>query len=160
MYTKTAKALRVFGGLYVSRLSEGLKDSNSDASGKLDSSISFKVTSKKNKIETDILMEDYYEFVDEGRPAGKPPPITDIEQWLAYPNVKSKLQLEELDGEGRLGLAYAIAGKIGSKGTKGNKFFTNVVNSKLVTRDLPNLIVDAMIEDTELILDDFFSSLD
>jgi len=148
----TASALRTFGGLITSRLSEGLKDNNSDASSDLDSSIKFKPTNSGGKVGIDVTMLDYYVFVDEGRKPGKQPPTSAIEQWLTYPNVKDKVRTGELKDSERKSLAFQIARKIGREGTKGTDFFTNVINSKLVTRDLPKMLESAIGADLEELL--------
>ena len=148
-FTNTAAALRTFGGLMTSRLSEGLKDNNSDASGKLDESIKFTIKSKANKIEMDLSMLDYYEFVDEGRKAGKQPPIKPILEWLSYPNVLDKIGASGLEDTQKEGLAFQIARKIGREGTKGTDFYTNVIESRLVTQDLPKLIQESVGEDID-----------
>ncbi len=158
--TNTASALRRTGGLIVSRLSEGLKDNNSTASGELDSSIEFKISSKKNKIDMSILMEDYWEFVDQGRRPGKRPPTAPIEEWLTYPNVKDKLGVGSLTEAQTKSLAYIIAKKIGDKGTKGTDFATNVFESRLVTQELPQIIAEAVYEDANLLIDELISNIE
>ena len=156
-YDNTKEALRTFGGLFVSRSSQGLKDGNSEASGKLDSSIQFRPTRSSRAIGIDVSMEDYAKFVDEGRKAGRRPPTAPIEKWLTYQNVKSKLSLGELTDSARKGIAYQIAAKIGREGTKGNHFLTNVVKSTLVTRDLPLMIENSISDDIEAMLDEVFA---
>lgn len=155
MLSNTSKVFTTYGRLTAQRLSEGLKDNNSDASGKLDESISFKVFSNGNKLGYTISMLDYYEFVDEGRKSGKRPPISVLEEWLTYPNVREKIRFNSDAGfsdSERRSLAYVIAKKIGERGTKGTKFFTNVVNSNLIQRDLLNSLEQSISEDVDLLL--------
>ncbi len=154
----TAAALRTFGGLMVSRLSQGLTENNSTASGELDSSISFRPTASGNRIGIDLSMLDYYIFVDEGRSPGKQPPTSTIEQWLTYPNVSDRFGSGGLGDTERKSLAFLIARKIGREGTDGNDFFTNVIESDLVKRDLPKIIERSVIEDTDDLLSDFFDT--
>lgn len=161
-FTNTSTALRQTGGLIVSRLAQGLTESNSDASGELKESIEFKVKATAKKIELDIIMLDYWGAVDEGRKAGKQPPIDKIKEWLTYPNVKSKLgssdSLSSTDIAKTNSLAYMIARKIGREGTKGNNFATDVFDSKLLTQELPEAIANAVVEDADLILQELIDS--
>ena len=163
-FTNTQTALRSIGGLTVQRLSQGLKESNSDASGELDQSISFKIRSSSKKIELNITMLDYWGAVDEGRKAGKQPPIDKIKEWLTYPNVRDKIRFGQNDSEfsdsERNSLAYLIARKIGKQGTKGTNFATNVFESSLITKELPEVLTDAIVEDADLVLSELLSKFD
>ena len=160
-FTNTQSALRSIGGLTVQRLSQGLKENNSDASGELDASINFNIKSSSKKIELDIVMLDYWGAVDEGRKAGKQPPIDKIKEWLTYPNVRDKIRFGQNDSafteSERNSLAYLIARKIGKQGTKGTNFATNVFESSLITKELPEVLLDAITEDADEILADLLS---
>jgi len=147
-------ALRQVGGLVVSRLSQGLQESNSNASGELEQSIGFNVFNRRNLIGVNIEMLDYWVYVDEGRRAGRMPPVSKIQEWLTYPNVKTKIAGR--DDANLESLAYSIAKKIGEKGTKGTDFATNVFESRLVQREVPQLIEDSVGQDIEQLLDKAF----
>jgi hypothetical protein len=99
-------------------------------------------------------MEDYWQAVDEGRKAGKQPPVDVIVNWIRNKegfklrgmdklgdirergkNKRKPYTIEEL----RRGNAIGIARKIGLHGTKGNRFVSNVVNQAWydgLTKDL------------------------
>jgi hypothetical protein len=161
-FTNTSAALRQTGGLIVQRLSQGLQEDNSIASGELDKSINFNVKSSAKKIELDITMLDYWGAVDGGRKAGKQPPIDKIKEWLNYPNVRDKIRFGQNDSafseSEKNSLAFLIARKIGRQGTKGNNFATNVFTSSLITKELPEVILNAVAEDADLILADLLDS--
>lgn len=144
------------------RLSQGLQEDNSIASGELDKSINFNVKSSAKKIELDITMLDYWGAVDGGRKAGKQPPIDKIKEWLNYPNVRDKIRFGQNDSafseSEKNSLAFLIARKIGRQGTKGNNFATNVFTSSLITKELPEVILNAVAEDADLILADLLDS--
>ena len=81
--------------------------------------ISFKVDVSGKLSEVTFNAPEYWKYANYGRPPGKMPPVSAIEEWItrrrivpepntSTPNVTS--------------LAYAIARKIGRKGTKGTKF--------------------------------------
>jgi hypothetical protein len=57
----------------------------------------------------------------------------------------------------RNSLAYLIARKIGKQGTKGTNFATNVFESSLITKELPEVLVDAITEDADAILADLLT---
>ena len=82
-------------------------------------------------------MAPYWSAVDEGRNAGKQPPVQSIMKWLKYPNVKSKLGKENRDLSLKTfkdyelkGLAYVIARKIGKEGAKATHFYSAVVTEE------------------------------
>jgi hypothetical protein len=161
-FTNTSAALRQTGGLIVQRLSQGLQQDNSIASGELDKSINFNIKSTQKKIVLDITMLDYWGAVDGGRKAGKQPPIDKILEWLSYPNVRDKIRFGQNDSafseSEKNSLAFLIARKIGRQGTKGNNFATNVFTSSLITKELPEVILNAVAEDADLILADLLDS--
>jgi hypothetical protein len=161
-FTNTSAALRQTGGLIVQRLSQGLQQDNSIASGELDKSINFNIKSTQKKIVLDITMLDYWGAVDGGRKAGKQPPIDKIKEWLSYPNVRDKIRFGQNDSafseSEKNSLAFLIARKIGRQGTKGNNFATNVFTSSLITKELPEVILNAVAEDADLILADLLDS--
>jgi len=83
-----------------------------------------KVLVKKGRVYAKIEAKgaDYWGAVDLGRRPGKQPPLEDILSW-----VKTKLRRSDISDKN---LAFLIARKIGEKGTKGNKFKTNVITNK------------------------------
>jgi hypothetical protein len=155
-FTNTSAALRQTGGLIVQRLSQGLQEDNAIASGELDKSINFNVKSSAKKIVLDITMLDYWGAVDTGRRAGKQPPIDKIKEWLTYPNVRDKMRFGQSDASftesEKNSLAFLIARKIGKQGTKGNNFATNVFTSDLITNELPDVVLNAVVEDADQVL--------
>ncbi len=158
---KTAKALRTAGGLLMQRLQQGLDESNSNASGSLSESMGLTFKSSSKGLTMDLSMLDYYMYVDEGRKPGKMPPVSSIAEWLTLPNVREKLQ-EQSDAEfqGIQSLAFVIARKIGKEGTKGTKFFTNVVDSRLFKDDIPNTVGQAAFEDVDLVIGEILDTFD
>lgn len=88
------------------------------ASGELLNNIEYEITRGDYTYSIYIKMKDYWYYVENGRKAGKRPPIDSILKWvqiksiLPRPNSKGKLPTP-------LQLAFAIATKIGKEGTKG-----------------------------------------
>jgi hypothetical protein len=162
MASNISTALRKVGGLTVSRLRQGMTESNSDASGKLGASIGFNVKSTSKGIDLNIEMLDYWQYVDEGRKKGKQPPVSEILKWLTYPNVRDKIRGGESDApvENPESLAFLIARKIGREGTKGTDFATNVFESKLIQKELPAIVADAVFEDANSLIDELISGFE
>jgi hypothetical protein len=87
-------------------------------------------------VQVQIVMADYYGWVEEGRRKGKRPPIKSIEEWITAKGI----QVRQSNSEGtqsvldrRRSMAYAIASKIAKKGTikrfgyKGANFIKDVL---------------------------------
>lgn len=151
-----SEILQVFGENFVRDLGNSL-DRKKDASGNLRKSIHFRIKIFSEHYEFNLLMEDYYKWVDEGRPSGKKgPPINPnvLLAWLRKPAVISKLNLRKTAGltsgkglkktlvENKAkSLAYIIGRKISKKGIRPTYFFTNVLEDGRVERlkiDLSN----------------------
>lgn len=136
--------------LIAARLSENMTSRGSVASGELNESIGVTVPqSRGGTWSAGILMNDYWEFVDQGRKPGKMPPIASILEWLKHPTVQDSFTF----GRGNISdqtalpsIAYNIAKKIGREGTRGTNFATDVFDSDLVD-DIGGLVQNAIAED-------------
>ena len=90
------------------------------ASGDLLNNIEYEVTRGDFTYTIYVKMKDYWYYVENGRKAGKWPPIDNILNW-----VKIKPVLPRPNAEGKLPtpqqLAFLIARKIGEEGTEGTQ---------------------------------------
>ena len=79
----------------------------------------------------------YAEYVENGRPPGKMPPVKMIAEWA-----KKKLGI---DDKVKMSVGYVIARKIAASGTKAKHFFSEAIEtvSKTLKEDLDNLITRA-----------------
>ena len=88
------------------------------ASGDLLNNIEYEITRGDFTYTIYVKMKDYWYFVENGRKAGKWPPIQNILDWI-----KIKPVLPRPNAEGKLPtpqqLAFLIARKIGEEGTEG-----------------------------------------
>ena len=90
------------------------------ASGDLLNNIEYEITRGDFTYTIYVKMKDYWYFVENGRKAGKMPPIDNILNWLRVkpvlprPNAKGKLPTPQQ-------LAFLIARKIGEEGTEGTQ---------------------------------------
>lgn len=124
--------LKKFGGEFVKALGNSL-DKTKDASGDLRKSIRFQIKIFSEYYSFNILMKDYYEWVDAGRKPGKGIPPDELMKWLSISRVRAKLN-KKPDSIFRKptkpyqvkGLAYIINRKIKKFGIKPTYFFTDV----------------------------------
>ena len=90
------------------------------ASGDLLNNIEYEVTRGDFTYTIYVKMKDYWYYVENGRKAGKMPPIDNILNWirvkpvLPRPNAEGKLPTPQQ-------LAFLIARKIGEEGTQGTQ---------------------------------------
>mgnify|MGYP003638145409 FL=1 len=158
VYTKTTKALDDASSLIVKSLQSRLEENNSIASGKLGQSISLSVKSTQSKIEYSILMLPYWKTLNYGTDPHVIFPLDNIKIWLTYPNVKDKLGLNGASVSEANTAAYFISRKIWDKGTDGNNFASDVFDSKMITKDLPEAILNAVVEDADSVLTELLDS--
>lgn len=88
-FVSVSEVLKKFGKEFVDALYKSLGDK--DASGKLRESIRIQIKIYGQNYSFNILMEDYYKWVDEGRKPGTWPNIGKLEEWAKLPNVRSRL---------------------------------------------------------------------
>lgn len=100
-----------------------------NASGELSKSIKYIIDDKtKGRFEVKLELLEYWKYVENGRRAGKMPPISAIEKWIEIkpiiprPMVNGKLPTQKQ-------LAYLIARKIGLEGTKGRGILQDRINN-------------------------------
>lgn len=108
-----------------------LRKNKTNASSVLSQSIASIAKPKKDGFRLTVEMEDYYRYVEEGRRAGKRPPIQNIYEWIQ--NKKSVQTLISRSTDKRKAtrsLAYVIARKIAKHGTKAQPFIRQNVNEK------------------------------
>ena len=90
------------------------------ASGDLLNNIEYEITRGDFTVTIYVKMRDYWYYVENGRKAGKWPPIDNILNWI-----KIKPVLPRPNAEGKLPtpqqLAFLIARKIGEEGTEGTQ---------------------------------------
>lgn len=90
------------------------------ASGDLLNNIEYEITRGDFTYTIYVKMKDYWYFVENGRKAGKWPPIQNILDWITVkpvlprPNAEGKLPTPQQ-------LAFLIARKIGKEGTEGTQ---------------------------------------
>lgn len=71
-----------YGEYLVGRIRDILRDDNSNASFNLSDTIGFSIGIEDGRYWVDVEMQDYWKYVDKGRPAGKQPPLEKIAEWI------------------------------------------------------------------------------
>jgi len=141
----TQKALDKFGKYLVKESRKNLTRKKKNVTNSLYESLDYNVKAMPNSFEFDFLMNEYGEWVDKGRKAGKNPPFSPLRKWvedrrIQFRSNKGKFQTYDQT-------AWAIVKSIGKKGIPASNFYSRPFN--LGYSRLPNEIVEAYALDVE-----------
>ena len=145
----TRLALNKFGKYLVAESRKNLTRKKKNVTGSLYKSLRYEVAVNPNSISFDFLMNEYWEWVDKGRKAGKFPPFQNILDWVKA----RRFQFRELEGKNKGKFksyeqtARAVWFKIKNKGIEPTDFYTRPFN--LGYAKLPNELVEAYGLDVE-----------
>ena len=145
----TKRVLDKFGKYLVKESKKNLTRKKKNVTNSLYESIDFDVKVMPNSFEFDFLMNEYGEWVDKGRRAGKNPPFSAIRKWvedrrIQFRSNKGKFQTYDKT-------AWSIVGGIGKKGIPASNFYSRPF--KLGYAKLPNEIVEASALDKKEFMD-------
>ena len=145
----TKKALEKFGKYLVKESRKNLTRKKKNVTSSLYDSLDYQVKAMPNSFEFDFLMEEYGEWVDKGRKAGKNPPFSPLRKWVEDRRIQFR------DNSGRFQTydqtAWAVVKSIGKKGIEPSNFYTRPFN--LGFQKLPNEVAEAYALDVEEFLD-------
>lgn len=136
------EALGRYAQAITDRYKQNLESSGRRATGNLISSVNSKVTVNGQSFDIELQLEDYWKYVEEGRGAGKFPPVNKILEWimvkpiLPYPDKNGKLPTEKQ-------LAFLIGRKIANEGFQGS----NDLEHTMEQVDYEQIIEDALDQD-------------
>jgi len=141
----TQRALDKFGKYLVKESRKNLTRKKKNVTNSLYESLDYDVKAMPNSFEFDFLMNEYGEWVDKGRKAGKNPPFSPLRKWvqdrrIQFRSNKGKFQTYDQT-------AWAIVKSIGKKGIPASNFYSRPFN--LGYAKLPNEIVEAYAMDVE-----------
>lgn len=114
-----------------------LKSHNKIASGKLYNSIDYKLVITETNIRLYFLAQDYWIYVENGRKAGKMPPISAIKGWMV------KKGIADINGA-----SYKISRSIGKNGIRPSPYLRNI--KETLVNDYTDDIMAAFNKDVEL----------
>jgi hypothetical protein len=143
--TNTEKALERFGRYLVIESRKNLTRKKKNVTKSLYDSLDYKVKAMPNSFEFDFLMNEYGEWVDKGRKAGKNPPFSPIREWVQ----NRRIQFRDNSGKFQTydQTAWAVVGGIGRNGIEASHFYSRPF--KLGYDRLPDQIVEAYALDIE-----------
>ena len=145
----TKKALEKFGKYLVKESRKNLTRKKKNVTNSLYDSLDYQVKAMPNSFEFDFLMEEYGEWVDKGRRAGKNPPFSPLRKWVEDRRIQFR------DNRGRFQTydqtAWAVVKSIGKKGIEPSNFYTRPFN--LGFQKLPNEVAEAYALDVQEFLD-------
>ena len=135
----TKKALEKFGKYLVKESRKNLTRKKKNVTSSLYDSLDYQVKAMPNSFEFDFLMEEYGEWVDKGRRAGKNPPFSPLRKWVEDRRIQFR------DNSGRFQTydqtAWRVVKSIGRKGIEPSNFYTRPFN--LGFQKLPNEVAQA-----------------
>ena len=145
----TEAALAKFGKYLVKESRKNLTRKKKNVTKGLYDSLGYNVKAMPNSFSFDFLMEEYGEWVDKGRKAGKNPPFSPIKEWvqnrrIQFRDNRGKFQTYEQT-------AWAIVGGIGRNGIEPSYFYSRPFN--LGYKNLPDEITEAYALDVQEFLE-------
>jgi len=145
----TKRVLDKFGKYLVKESRKNLTRKKKNVTNSLYESLDYDLKAMPNSFEFDFLMNEYGEWVDKGRKAGKNPPFSPLRKWvedrrIQFRSNKGKFQTYDQT-------AWAIVKSIGKKGIPASNFYSRPF--QLGYKKLPNEIVEAYALDVEEFLD-------
>lgn len=137
---------------FVVELKNKLKANDSYASGDLVNSIRGVVKQNGKYLVISIQLEDYWQYVENGRKAGKYPPINAIKNWISVkPVLPRPLKSGKLPTANQL--AFLIARKISKVGIKPKPFLKPTITDFDLINKVYNEVVNLLnkqLEDLEV----------
>lgn len=119
--------------LFAAALKDKLEENGSNATHQLSNSIKDIVKFDGKYLTVSIQLEDYYKYVENGRKAGKFPPVEKIKEWIKVKPVLPYTRGKRLPNENQL--SYLIGRKIAREGTRANPFLEPTIRDfKLVDK--------------------------
>lgn len=143
MYDNTIRLLEEYGGQFAEQYKQNLLNSGRKATSNLINSISTRVVVNDTAIELYLDLADYYYYIENGRSAGKFPPVDNILQWIHAKQILPREINGKLPTEQQL--AYLIGRKIANEGFEGSHDLENTKNS--LEAEFTERITEALKQD-------------
>lgn len=145
------KVLQQFGEEIRNEYQDNLIRSNRIASGDLLNSVEFEVVQKDASFKVNLLLSEYWKYLEEGTQPHKPP-ISALLKWIEVKPILPR----PLDN-GRLPtplqLAFAIRHKIGEEGTEGTQDLQKA--TKTINEQWRDRIIEAFTKDVQNTMDGY-----
>lgn len=141
----TKRVLDKFGKYLVKESRKNLTRKKKNVTNSLYESLDYDIKAMPNSFEFDFLMNEYGEWVDKGRKAGKNPPFSPLRKWVQDRRIQFRSNKGKFQSYDQT--AWAIVKSIGKKGIPASNFYSRPFN--LGYAKLPNEIVEAYALDVE-----------
>lgn len=121
-WTNLYQVLNKYGAALKDAYKRNLEATGNVASGNLANNITYRVVIDDDSYDVILNLEDYFQYVENGRRPGKFPPPDAILSWI---RMKPVIPTETYDGKlpTENSLAYLIGRKIAKEGIQGNHVF-------------------------------------
>lgn len=153
LFPHLTDTLNEWGKIIEAKLRDRLNEDGSNASYKLNQSLKYELRVDGREYELGINMEEYWKWVNDGRKAGRMPPLKNIRDWIL---IKPVTPMRNKNGKLPTvnQLAWLIARKIGEKGTEGTNFFEDTMEAlyNQMEKDVERAIQDDVDENVEKII--------
>lgn len=146
------KVLKTYADRFISIYRQKLVQTNTDATGQLGNTLNYIIEDQDGTYELSFRIQDYWKYVEEGRKAGKFPPLSDIRQWVVTKPILPRMYNGKLPTIDQL--TYLIARKIHLRGTEGK----HLVKQTLDELSAEELLDDAITEDLKTQVDKIFKN--
>lgn len=146
MFENIKDVLNDFGKYLVEEYKDQLILNDVNASDELYNSVVYSVSQNKNVFEVKLELADYWKYVENGRKAGKWPPISAIEKWIEIkPVIPRPMDNGKLPTTQQL--AFLISRKIGLEGIKPRPLLQKSVDN--IWNVFEQYIAEAFAKDLE-----------
>lgn len=149
------KSIDNFGKEYVKQLVIELINADKKATGNLIRSIDYKLIEATNEFMVQIMAPDYLKYVDEGRKAGKLPPVDKIIAWAKVRNLQPKKPKYKTIEQ----VGWAVAKGIERNGIKPTNVIDKSISKLLQNKRVIDPIAKAYGNDWVEVINKLFSDI-
>lgn len=154
-YENLINVLNEYGHTLVDIYKNKLSNDNVNASYTLSNSVRFLINNKDKQFEVSLGLADYWKYVENGRKAGKFPPISKISEWIKIKPILPNSYNGKLPTQQQL--TYLISRKIAKNGIKPRPLLKDSIDE---INDLYMAkIEEALSKDIKIEFDDMFRIL-
>lgn len=143
--------LEKYGDVIISLYRQQLLQSNTDATGALGNDLNYIVETQDGDYELSLDLLDYWKYVEDGRAAGKYPPLNSIRSWIRSKRIVPRMYNGKLPTQEQL--AYLIARKIHLQGTRGKHLLSNALD--IMENNYMQILEESVTEDLQSQVDNY-----
>lgn len=146
MFENLRQVLEDFGQLLVEEYKESLILNNKLASEDLYNSVNYQIKTSSGEFQVNLELNHYWKYIENGRKAGKFPPINKIAEWIRVkPVIPRPMSNGKLPTEQQL--AFLISRKIANEGIKPQPLLQESIDNVMYVMN--EMIEDALVKDLE-----------